>query len=153
MKKGPLLDQRGVEPTVMKLMAGIILLAIGLGVGISLYLVAAEVARLTFQVTLSPGSVTIGIPENAEKDNIRNVIVSIERLGDYDRRVTLSKTGVPGNVRVEFSPDHGTPSFGSTMTITVDNTVTWTGTTTITIRATGEDGVEKTASFVLTIVK
>ena len=146
MDKEFLRDQRGIEPTVMKLMAGIILLAIGLGVGIALYTAATKTATeaLKFQVTLSPNAATIS------RENTKNISVSIERLGDYSKTVTLSHSGKPDNVTISFNPDNGVPSFGSTMTIIVGSAAVQK-TTSITIKATGTDGVEKTATFELTV--
>lgn len=144
MVKG--LDQRGVEPLAMKLFAGIVLLVIGLGIGYAVYTWAGRGATgmLSFTVSLSPTSATVS------PGSTITVNVSVQRIGPYDKNVSLSASGVPANVRVSFSPNTGVPAFGSTMTIVVENSAQ-SGTTTITIKATGTDGVQQTATFDLTV--
>ena len=143
-------DEAGVEPTVMKIMAGIILLAIGLGIGVALYQRAGTGAEqaLSFSVNVSPTNATIGKPTTDE--NTTTAQVTVQPVLGYNKQVTLSATGMPTGVNVSFSPQSGTPEFGSTMTISVDNTAAL-GTTTITIRGTGADDTEKTATFELTV--
>ena len=143
-------DEAGVEPTVMKIMAGIILLAIGLGIGAALYQRAGKGAEeaLSFSVNVSPTNATIGKPTTDE--NTTTAQVTVQPVLGYNKQVTLSATGMPTGVNVSFSPQSGTPEFGSTMTISVDNTAAL-GTTTITIRGTGVDDTEKTATFELTV--
>jgi aminopeptidase S len=144
------LDERGVEPLAMKIFAGIVLLVIGLGIGYGVYMWASGGVQqtLSFSVTVSP-SCTVGIPASGE--NTKTVSVSVEKIGTYDKTVTLDATGEPDNVTVSFSPKSGVPEFGSTMTIRVSSGAT-PGTTTLTIRATGADGIEKVATFTLTLV-
>ncbi|MGC8816415.1 MAG: hypothetical protein ACP5PX_01150 [Candidatus Hadarchaeum sp.] len=144
MAKG--LDQRGVEPLAMKLFAGIVLLVIGLGIGYAVYTWAGREATgmLSFTVSVSPTSATVSAGSTI------TVSVSVQRIGPYDKEVTLSASGVPENVTVNFAPPSGVPAFGSTMTIVVGDSAQ-TGTTTITIRATGTDGVQQTANFELTV--
>ena len=145
MKKG--LGQRGVEPLALQIFAGIILLVIGLGIAYGIYVWAGKGATglLSFSVIVSPTSGT----EN--RGGNFTVSVSVQRIGSYDKTVTLTATGVPDNVTYSFSPSSGVPAFGSTMTITVGSTAT-VGKTTITIKATGPDAVEQTATFELTVV-
>ncbi len=76
--------------------------------------------------------------------------VSVQRIGSYDKNVDLTATGAPTGVTVSFSPGSGTPSFGSTMTVAVDSSAAL-GKTTITIKATGADAVQQTATFELTV--
>jgi aminopeptidase S len=143
-------DEVGVEPTVMKIMAGIILLAVGLGIGVALYQQAGTGAQqaLSFSVNINPTNATIGRPTTSE--NMITTQVTVQSVLGYSKLVTLSATGVPTGVSVNFSPPSGNPEFGSTMTVSVDNTATL-GATTITIRGTGADGVEKSATFLLLI--
>ena len=150
MKNRFLADERGVEPTALKIMAGVIMLAIGLSIGVAVYKRAggATPGMLSFSVTLSP-SATIGRPTSGE--NTKDVSVSVQKILDYSSTVTLSYSGNPSGVTVTFAPSSGTPNFYSTMTVHVDNTTTFAGTTTITIRATGADGTEQTGSFELTV--
>lgn len=140
------LDQRGVEPLAMKLFAGIVLLVIGLGIGYAVYTWAGRGATgmLSFTVSVSPTSVTV-----SPGDTI-TVSVSVQRIGPYDKEVSLSASGVPTNVTVSFSPNSGVPAFGSTMTVVVGSSAE-SGTTTITVKATGTDGVQQTATFELTV--
>lgn len=91
----------------------------------------------TTSATVSPG------------DTI-TVSVSVQRIGPYDKEVSLSASGVPTNVTVSFSPNSGVPAFGSTMTVVVGSSAE-SGTTTITVKATGTDGVQQTATFELTV--
>lgn len=149
--KGLLEDEAGVEPIVMKIMAGIILLAVGLGIGVALYQQAGMGAEqtLSFSVNVLPTSATIGRPTTSE--NTITAQVTIQPVLGYDKQVTLSATGMPTGVNVSFSPQSSTPEFGSTMTISVDDTAEL-GTTTITIRGTGEDDTTKSTTFELTIV-
>ncbi|MEM3420892.1 MAG: hypothetical protein QW835_02015 [Candidatus Hadarchaeum sp.] len=144
MAKG--LDQCGVEPLAMKLFAGIVLLVIGLGIGYAVYTWAGRGATgmLSFTVSLSPTSATV------RPGNTITVNVSVQRIGPYDKDVSLSASGVPANVTVGFSPSTGVPAFGSTMTIVVGSSAQ-PGTTTITVKATGTDGVQQTATFDLTV--
>lgn len=148
MRKALFRDQQGVEPLVMKLMAGIILLAIGLGAGITVYRMVNPEKILSYTVTLSPSSATVGRP--ATGDNTLNVSLSVERLTDYTHTVTLSATGLPDNVEAGFSPRSEVPNFGSTMTVKVGPNAP-PGTHTITIKATGADGTEKSTIFELNI--
>ena len=148
MRKGFRGDQGGVEPLVMKLMAGMILLAIGLGMGIVVYRMLNPKEMLSYIITPSPTSVTVGRPETG--DNTIYVSLSIERLADYTETVTLGATGLPDNVLVSFSPISGVPTFGSTMVVRVGPNAPL-GTHTITIRATGADGTEKSSTFELKI--
>ncbi|MFH1821022.1 MAG: hypothetical protein ABH852_01055 [Methanobacteriota archaeon] len=144
------LDQRGVEPLAMKLFAGIVLLVIGLGIGYAVYTWAGKGATgmLSFTVSVSPTSATVDRP--SDNVNTLSLSVSVQRIGTYDKSVTLTATGQPTGVTVSFAPSSGTPSFGSTMMITVDSSAA-RGKTTITIKATGPDSVEQTATFELTV--
>jgi aminopeptidase S len=147
------LDQRGVEPLAMKIFAGIVLLVIGLGIGIGVFSLAATGSQqlLAFNVTLDGQfslSTTIGIP--TEGDNSKTIQVSVTKLGTYDKTVTLDATGEPTGVTVSFSPASGTPDLGSTMTVVVDNNAT-AGATTITVKATGSDATQKSATLSLTL--
>jgi aminopeptidase S len=150
VKKG-LREERGVEPLAMQIFAGIILLVIGLGIGYAVFTWAGKGTQqaLSFSVSVSPNSTTIVIP--ATGDNTKNLNVTVNRIGAYDKTVTLIATGQPTGVTVSFSPASGIPGFGSTMTVEVDNRAT-SGTTTLTIKATGTDGVEQVATLELTLV-
>lgn len=144
------LDQRGVEPLALKIFAGVVLLVIGLGIGYTVYNWAGKGATglLSFTVSVSPTSATV---TRSSTDNVtENVSVSVQRIVAYDKTVSLTATGKPEGVDVSFSPNSGVPSFGSTMTVTVSSSAL-PGKTTITVKATGADAVEQTATFELTV--
>lgn len=138
-------DERGVEPMVMKLLAGIVLLAIGLGIGVTLYrhFGGAASTVLNYSVTLNPSSGTIA------RGSSGTVSVRVETFEGYNKVVSLSAEGMPDNVSITFSPSSGTPTFGSSMTIQVGSNAPL-GTRTITVKATSEDGT-KSAIYKLTI--
>lgn len=145
------LDQKGVEPLAMKLFAGIVLLVIGLGIGYAVYTWAGQgaVGMLSYNVSVSPTNATVTRPTSGST-NV-DLSVSVQRISSYDKTVELSATGTPTGVTVSFSPNSGVPSFGSSLRITVSSSAAL-GKTTITIKATGPDSVEQTATFELTVV-
>ena len=140
-------DEAGVEPLVMKLLAGIIFFGIALGIGIPLYMRLGGIS-MSFQVSVSPSSITIGKPVSGE--NVKTVSVRVAVVAGYDKTVTLDASGEPTGVWVSFSPQSGKPEFYSTATVRVDNSAD-PGTTTITIRGVGEDGTGHTCPLTLTI--
>lgn len=77
-------DEAGVEPIVMKIMAGIILLAVGLSIGVALYQQAGMGAQeaLSFSVNVSPTSVTIGRPTSEDTINAQ---VTVQPVLGYDK--------------------------------------------------------------------
>jgi len=144
-------DEIGVEPTVMKIMAGIILLAVGLSIGVAVYRWAGKgiEEQLSFSVDVDASEVVIGKP--ATGDNSKTVQVSVEKiLGGYDETVTLSYSPTRAGVTITFNPSSGVPNFGSTMTITVNSTATLENVT-ITVKGSGADDLEKSDTFVLRI--
>lgn len=141
--KGLHCDERGVEPTAMKILVGVILVAIGLGVGITLYTQFSPEEYLSYIVTATPSSDTIA------RDSSDTVSISIESLGGHSGTIELTATGVPGGVTASFSPENGTGNFGSTMTVTVTGAAE-IKVSTITIKATSGD-IEKNADYELTI--
>ncbi len=101
---------------------------------------------LNYNVTVTPSSATVpkGTSTNAE--------VTVSTNLGFDEQVILNSTGVPDDVTISFNPNDGTPTFGSTMQITVlDNAPTITQT--ITINAATTEGDKKTATFELTITE
>ncbi len=144
------LGHKGVEPLAMQLFAGIVLLVIGLGIGYAVYTWAGKGATgmLSYTVSVSPTGSTITRPTSGSTSV--DLSVSVQRIGTYDKTVELSATGMPTGVTVGFSPGDGTPSFGSTMRVTISSSAAL-GTTTITIKASGPDSVEQTATFELTV--
>jgi hypothetical protein len=144
-------EEAGVEPTALKIMAGVILLAIGLGIGVAVYrTVGTGVSgQLSFSVDVQANEVILGIPDNGE--NSTDVQVSVDRILDYNKVVTLSYSPSIDNVNITFNPPNGTPNFGSTMTIKVDNTAIPENIT-ITVQGSDADGLQKTDTFILRIV-
>ena len=136
-------EEAGVEPTALKIMAGVILLAIGLGIGVVVYRSVSK-AMPSFSIDLLPTSATADNGENV------GVQVTVGRLLDYDKVVTLSASFDSVYVEnVNFSPNNVAVPFSATMTIHVKATTS--GTTTITVRGTGTDSVTASAAFDLTI--
>ena len=144
-------DEVGVEPTVMKIMAGIILLAVGLGIGVAVYRWAGRgiEEQLSFSVDVDANEVVIGKP--ATGDNSKTIQVNVEKiLGGYNETITLSFSPSRTGVTITFNPSSGVPNFGSTMTIKVDSTATPEDVT-ITVKGSGADDFEKSDTFVLRI--
>jgi len=135
----------------MKIMAGIILLAVGLSIGVAVYRWAGKgiEEQLSFSVDVDASEVVIGKP--ATGDNSKTVQVSVEKiLGGYNKTVTLSYSPTRPGVTITFNPSSGAPNFGSTMTITVNSTATLENVT-ITVKGTGADDLEKSDTLVLRI--
>ena len=152
-------DEAGVEPTAMKIMAGVILLAIGLGIGVAVYrLVGNDVrlvgngvtGQLSFSVDVEENEVTLGKPDTGEHSI--TVKVSVDNILDYNKVVTLSYSPSRAGVSITFNPSSGTPTFRPDMTVRVDHTAT-PETVTITVKGSDADGLEKTDTFVLRIVR
>lgn len=91
-------DERGVEPTVMKILAGVILVSIGLGIGVTMYQRFGGQAQdyLNYSVTVDPGAgdISLGSSDSAT--------VSINSPTGFDGDVTL-KADLPENVEVLFN--------------------------------------------------
>lgn len=135
----------------MKIMAGVILLAVGLSIGVAVYRWASKgiEEQLSFSVDVDASEVVIGKP--ATGDNSKTVQVNVEKiLGGYDETVTLSYSPTRAGVTITFNPSSDVPNFGSTMTIKVDSTATPENVT-ITVKGTGADDLEKSDTFVLRI--
>jgi hypothetical protein len=144
-------EEAGVEPTALKIMAGVILLAIGLGIGVAVYrsVGTGVTGQLSFSVNVTASEVTLRIPDNG--DNSTTVQVSIDKILDYNKAVTLSYSPSISNLSITFNPSSGTPNFGSTMTIRI-NENTSPENVTITVNGSDADGLEKTGTFVLRIL-
>jgi len=145
-------EEAGVEPLVMKILAGIILFTIALGIGIPLYLKLGPFAEKTlqeaigprFDLSANPSSITI------KRNNSETATLNVVRVEGYSNVVALSSSGEPDNVYVSFSPTSGTPTFGSTATITVGASAPL-GKHTITVKGKGTDGKESVALIEITI--
>jgi len=97
-----------------------------------------------FAVSLSQSSGTI------QQGNSVTVTVSVAPSSSYSYSVALGASGAPSGVLIGFSPGSGTPSFSSTMTITVGSSVT-PGVYTIAVKGTGGDGKIHSANYSLTV--
>lgn len=148
------MDETGVEPLAMKILAGMILLTVGLGIGFAIY---TKVGRgiehmLSFTVKIEgqpEHNLTLGVPSSG--DNSAIVSVRVEEITPYDKMVYLSYSGAPTNVSLQFSPPSGEPTFSSSLTLRVSPGAP-RGTHSITIRAVGEDGAEQTATLRITLI-
>lgn len=130
----------------MKILVGIVLVVIGLGVGVTVYKKFGGAAKgyLNYRVSATPSSDTIA------RGNSKDVLIPVTTNVGFDKKVNLKATGVPDNVKVSFNPSSGTPTFGSTMTVTVGSNAP-VKSQTITIKGTTNAGDEKTATYELTI--
>ncbi|MEM2205176.1 MAG: hypothetical protein DSO02_04265 [Hadesarchaea archaeon] len=142
------LEQKGVEPLVMKLLAGVIFFGLALTIGVALYtqLGKGVTSSTAFHLSVEPSSLRIGIPENGE--NQATVRVSITRIAGYDRLVQLSASPSLGGVSFQFNPSSGTPDFYSTLVIRVTPSASPT-TISLTVKARGEDGTERSCPLEL----
>ena len=138
-------NERGIEPTIMKLLVGVVLVSIGLGVGVTMYNEMGDSvsSALDYELTASPtaGSVSRG--------DSTDVSLEVNSLSEFDGQVDLHASGVPDNVEVAFRPGAGDPDFGSTMEIVVGSNAP-AGTHTITVKGSSEDA-EKATTFDLTV--
>jgi len=112
----------------------------GSGITTTTY-VAPPAPDFTISVNPTSGSVVQGGSTSAT--------VSIGSVGGFSGTVSLSASSLPSDATASFSPDNGTPSFDSTLTISTSLT-TPTGTYTITITGT-EGGKTHSATFSLTV--
>ncbi len=105
-------DEKGVEPTAMKILAGVVLLAIGLGVGVTVYLnVGQQVSGLQTSVLLDSETASIGIPASGE--NSETIGVTVKLTFGNAEEVTLDVTSEPDDVSISFNPASGTPEFAA----------------------------------------
>ena len=109
-------------------------------------------APVSHSVTVTGGDFTISIsPENVSVKQGENVQVTITvtSVGGFSQQVTLSVSGLPGGTTYTFSPQSGTPTFTSTLTIST-GPATEPGTYTVTVTATG-GGKTHSQTFTLTV--
>ncbi|MFZ7136926.1 MAG: Ig-like domain-containing protein [archaeon] len=96
-----------------------------------------------FSVSVSPSSGT------AVQGESTTATVSVSPIAGFDDSVSLSVSGLPSGASATFSAVSGTPSFTSTLTISVAET-TPAGTYTITVRGTG-NGTTHSDTYSLTV--
>jgi hypothetical protein len=140
-------EEAGVEPTALKIMAGVILLAIGLGIGVAVFkTVGSSVTAMKVDVSLARSSTTIVAGGN---DN--NIQVDVTLIMGTAETVTLDAIGKPPGVDVHFDTNLLPPPFYSKMTVSVSSAAT-SGTYTLTILAKTSGGAPSgSAPFNLTI--
>jgi len=97
-----------------------------------------------FILSVSPVSGTVQPGGSVE------ATVMLRARGTYAHAVSLSYSGQPSGVTIDFSPGSGTPSFSSTMTINVGTTAAQ-GNYTIVITGIGADGKTHTCNYSLVI--
>jgi hypothetical protein len=98
-----------------------------------------------FTVSLNPTSGRIGQGTSGTST------VTVTRVGAYAQTVNLSASGQPWGVNISFSPSSGTPTFSSTMMLSVGTTAPLK-TYAITITGTGTDGTIRTCEYSLTVL-
>jgi hypothetical protein len=76
--------------------------------------------------------------------------ITLTPIAGYAHTISLSASGQPSEVGVEFNPENGIPPFDSAVTITVGSAAP-VGTHTITVTGRGADGKEHARDFILTI--
>ncbi len=143
------MEKIGIEPLALKLLVGVLLTAVGLGLALTLYQRAGKSIEhvFSFDLSLEPESWELSHPE---VENSLSVRVTVQAIGDYDKNVSLSVDQIPAGIKVTFSPPSGKPTFYSTMTLTVSSIVQ-PGEYVLTVRGKGVDGAEKTAPFTLRV--
>jgi PGF-pre-PGF domain-containing protein len=97
-----------------------------------------------FSISVSPTSAEV------VQGSSTTATVTVTAIEGYSYMVDLSASGQPSGVTVTFSPSNGTPSFDSTLTISVGRSAP-VGIHTITITGTGEDGNIRSTTYGLTI--
>ena len=94
-----------------------------------------------FTISVSPSSVEINQGESA------TVVITVTKTSGTAKPVTLTLIGLPSGASYSFNPSSVTPTGSSVLTI---NAGSAKGTYTLLVKGTA-DGVEKTATFTLTI--
>ncbi|MFQ6130044.1 MAG: PGF-pre-PGF domain-containing protein, partial [Candidatus Hadarchaeaceae archaeon] len=110
----------------------------------SLTITTAPPPAPDFSISVSPTS------DEVAQGSSTTATVTVTATEGYSYMVDLSASGQPSGVTVAFSPSSGTPSFDSTLTISVGRGAP-VGTHTITITGTGEDGNIRSTTYGLAI--
>ncbi|MGB6681840.1 MAG: hypothetical protein WBF08_11040 [Candidatus Bathyarchaeia archaeon] len=106
-------------------------------------IVTAKAPSFDFSVAMSPSTQTIELKEKT------TYTVNVALVSGTGETVTLTTSGLPGDIQNSLSTASGTAPYSSTLTVDTA-TATYTGTFTITITATGA-GKTKTATATLTV--
>lgn len=139
LRRSLLHDQKGVEPTVMKILVGIILVSIGLGIGVTVYRRFGEeitggvytMEVIPNQKSGSPGEKLSGISVSVSKTPKDGENITLEATGDYPATVRFNgteeyTTELPVNASMTVDIDNGA-SPGEEYAITINAVKTGTG--------------------------
>jgi hypothetical protein len=96
-----------------------------------------------FRIDLNPPS------QSAAQGQVASYSISVVGNNGFSSQVSLSVTGLPAGANGVFSTNSGTPTFSSTLTVTLPG-ATPTGTYTLVIHGTG-GGLDRTANAVLSV--
>jgi hypothetical protein len=96
-----------------------------------------------FRIDLNPSSQSVAQGQTA------SYFINVVGLNGFNSQVSLSVTGLPSGANGVFSVSSGTPTFPSTLTVTLQ-AGTPAGTFTLVIHGTG-GGIDRTANAVLTV--
>jgi len=114
--------------------------------------ISGPIHRLTsstspdFGISVDPTSITV------ERGQVGYATVGISAKAGYNDKVSLSASGQPWGVEINFLPENqGTPSFSSEMEVSVGYEVEVGDVYTITIKGSGADGTEHTVQFWLNV--
>ncbi len=120
--------------------------------GLPFLFISGPIHRLTssaspdFSISVDPTSITV------EQGQVGYATVSISAKAGYDDEVSLSTSGQPWGVEINFLPEnHGTPSFSSEMEVSVGYEVEVGDVYTITIKGSGAGENEHTVQFWLNV--
>jgi hypothetical protein len=108
-------------------------------------------AILTLTVSLGPDfRIDLSSPsQSATQGGTASYSVNVVGLNGFNSQVSLTVTGLPSGANGVFSTSTGTPTFPSTLTVTLPSG-TSAGTYTLVIHGTG-GGLDRTANAVLTV--
>lgn len=142
-------EERGVEPTVMKILVGVILVTIGLGIGVTMYRRIGGQTQdiLSYSVSVEPSQGTI------ELGNSDTATVHVETQTGYAKNVTLTSSGAPNGVTVIYNGQSSYTAscpYSVTMELTVKSSAN-PGTYTITVKGTSSEDIIREDSFTLKI--
>jgi VCBS repeat-containing protein len=96
-----------------------------------------------FRIDLNPPS------QSAAQGQVTSYSINVLGSNGFSSQVSLSVTGLPAGANGVFSTNSGTPTFSSTLTVTLQGG-TPTGTYTLVIHGTG-GGLDRTANAVLSV--
>lgn len=141
-------EEKGMAMIWWMIVSAVIAAAV-IGVGLKLTIWSGtkgqDIIEGTFTVT--PNSSSITIP----KGEAESVQITVDSPLGYNKTVTLSISGQPSGVTANLNPVSGTPTFTSTLTLTVDSEAS-VGDYTLSIIGTGTDQKTATSTFTLSVL-